>query len=336
MLQSNISQGRVQEAARAPVDVSVVIVSWNVRSLLVQCVRALASPQVRDGLNIEVVIVDNASSDGSAEAVEGCAAVRVIKNKANLGYGRANNQGFAEAEGRYMLVLNPDTVPLPGSLSALVAFADRHPRAAVVAPRLLNPDGTIQQAAFRFPSLWMALLDLFPLPRLVPGRVRLRIEQSVLNGRYTQQEAGDQPFRIDHPLGACMLINRQAYMTLGGFDPGLFMYSEEVDLAMRYSKEGWQLWQVPQARVVHLGRQSARQISERMFVELWRSRLYIYDKHYDLASRLALRTLLALSQTQHAVAALAALATGRISKRDAHRRWRQAGAVLKLLRGRKG
>src|SRR5215210_2418622 len=236
-------------------DVSVVIVSWNVRDLLLNCIRAVRSPQVQGALSLEIIVVDNASSDGTRDALRALGGLKIILNDRNLGYGRANNLGFARAGGRYLLVLNPDTVPQPGSLEALVRFAGEHPRAGIVSPRLLNPDGSVQPAAFRFPTLSMAWLDLFPLPRVVPGRVRRRLLDSVVNGRYPHEQSATRPFRIEHPLGACMLLRREAYEGAGGFDPALFMYSEEIDLALRYRKSGWECWQVPSAGVVHLGGQ---------------------------------------------------------------------------------
>jgi GT2 family glycosyltransferase len=142
----------------------------------------------------------------------------------------------------------------------------------------------------------MAALDLFPLPRLVPGRVRRWLYTSRLNGRYPGEARAQEPYLIDHPLGACMLLNRRAYEDLGGFDPRLHMYSEEIDLAIRHRAAGWECWQVPAARVVHLGGQSTRQLPDKMFVELWRSRLYTYDKYYPRLASLAVRLMLSVSQ----------------------------------------
>jgi GT2 family glycosyltransferase len=199
---------------------------------------------------------------------------------------------------------------------------------------LLNADGTVQPNAFRFPTLAMALLDLFPLPWFVPGRVRARLYRSRLNGRYPQEETAHRPFRIDHPLGACMLINRRAYEQAGGFDHALFMYSEEVDLALRYRKAGWQCWQVPQAVVTHFGGQSTRQLPDRMFVELWRSRLYVYARHYSRTSQALLRLILALAQLRDLAFTLLLYALGRIGPHEAQRRVRRASAVLRLVRWR--
>jgi hypothetical protein len=321
-------------ATVTPSDLSIIIVSWNVRELLIRCLTALSSEEVRGALRVEIIVVDNASTDGSAEAARAFPGVRLIANRRNLGYGRANNQGFQAARGSYLMVLNPDTVPQPGSLEALVEFAEAQPKAGIVAPRLLNADMTVQAAAFHFPTLLMASIDLFPLPRIVPGRVRRWLAESPLNGRYPGEAKAAQPFRIDHPLGACMLISRRAYECVGGFDPAIFMYSEEVDLAVRFAKAGWGCWQVPSARVVHLGGQSTRQMPDRMFIELWRSRLYFYSKHYSPAARLALGALLAVSQLLEIVLALFRLAVGKLPRRLASRRLRMAPEIIRLVFGR--
>ena len=312
-------------------DISVIIVSWNVRHLLIKCLDALLSPGVAEGLRLEVLVIDNASIDGTAEALRERPGVKLVEAGSNLGYGRANNVGFALARGRHFLVLNPDTVPQPGSLRSLLCFMDAHPTAGIVSPRLVNADGSVQASAFRFPTLLMALLDLFEIPPLVPGRIRQRILSSSLNGRYPQEAAATAPFRIDHPLGACMLLNSEAYRQVGGFDPAIHMYSEEIDLARRYAAAGWERWQVPAARVVHLGGQSTAQAPDRMFVELWRSRLYIYSKYRPLPARMALAAILATSQLWDALKTLAALRTGAISREAAHRRWRRAGATIRLI-----
>ncbi len=312
-------------------DLSVVIVSWNVRDLLVQCLRALLSNEVRGDLRLEIIVVDNASSDGSAAEARAFEDVRVIETGRNQGYGKANNLGFDVARGRHLLVLNPDTIPQPGSLQALLAFAESHPRAGLVAPRLLNRDGSVQPAAFRFPTLAMAALDLFPMPVIIPGRLRLKIALSGLNGRYPREVTATKPFRVDHPLGACMLVNCEAYRQSGGFDPAIHMYSEEIDLALRYARAGWERWQVPEARVVHLSGQSTRQIPDRMFVELWRSRLYIYSRYHTRAGQIALGALLVISQLCEVIKTLWALTRGEIERQEARRRWRRAGTALRLV-----
>jgi N-acetylglucosaminyl-diphospho-decaprenol L-rhamnosyltransferase len=311
-------------------DISIIIVSWNVREHLHRCLEALLSTSVTDGLTLEVIVVDNNSSDGSADSLQGL-PVCLIRNDRNLGYGGANNQGLRRATGNYLLVLNPDTVPIPGSLSALLAFGKAHPRAGIVAPRLLNADGTVQRSAFRFPTILMAALDLFPLPHIVPGRIRACLATSRLNGRYPSEPHRTRPFRIEHPLGACMLISRPAYEQCGGFDEKIHMYSEEIDLAIRYARAGWQCWQVPSARVVHLGGQSTSQVPDRMFTELWRSRLYLYSKHYSLASQVVLSSLVTLWALKERLAARASALLRSQPTAEVSRRKHRATSLLRVV-----
>ena len=313
---------------------SVIIVSWNVRNLLVKCLEALLSDNVSGGMAVQIIVVDNASDDGSEDAARAFHGVCTIQTGENLGYGKANNRGFAEADGRYMLVLNPDTIPQPGSLRALLDFAEAHPQAGIVSPRLLNPDGTVQHAAFRFPTLVMAALDLFGLPEVIPGRLRLRLLDSGLNGRYTRETNTMEPFRIDHPLGACMLIRRELYERLGGFDPAIHMYSEEIEFALRAARAGWECWQVPEARVIHLGGQSTGQMPDRMYVELWRSRLYIYSNYHSKPAQLALRGLAAAAHLLKALRILWQLSRGRIGRTEARREWQRAGAIIRLVKSK--
>lgn len=282
---------------------------------------------------MEVIVVDNASSDDSAQVADAFRTVRVVRSKMNRGFGSANNLGFKLARGKYLLVLNPDTVALPGSLNALISFADRHPTAGIVAPRLLNPDGSVQRSAFRFPTLMMAFLDLFPLPRVVPGRLRNWISGSPINGRYPDDTTWTQPFQIDHPLGAAMLLRREAIVDVGGFDEQLFMYSEEVDLAMRFWQAGWECWQLAAAQVIHLGGQSTRQMPDRMLHELWRSRLYIYKKQRGRLSQVSLRALLATAQVMQCIIVKLGATLGTMSSEEANSRLRLTRSLFRLALG---
>jgi N-acetylglucosaminyl-diphospho-decaprenol L-rhamnosyltransferase len=329
VIQSNISDSALQGPGSPP-DVSIIIVSWNVAPLLAQCLSAIVSGGATGNLTSEIIVVDNASSDSSASVASKFPGVRVVRCRRNLGYGRANNLGFKMAEGQHILVLNPDTIPCAGSIGRLVTFQRSRPRAGIVSPRLLNQDGSVQAAAFRFPTLVMAAIDLFPLPELVPGRLRQWLSHSRLNGRYPEEGTRKHPFRIEHPLGACMLLSRQAYQEVGGFDPAIFMYAEEIDLAMRYNAAGWECWQVPHAEVMHLGGQSTRQAPGVMQVRLWESRLYLYRKHYPPAARLALSLMLLAAQVKEA-AAVIRFALGRTKRADAQQALLRAGKLARVV-----
>ncbi|MBI3974101.1 MAG: glycosyltransferase family 2 protein [Chloroflexi bacterium] len=253
------------------VDLSVVVVSYNSADLLERCLALIvdeASPQT------EVFVVDNASRDGSAALVrERFPHVRLIANERNAGFGAANNAAIRSSTGRYVALVNPDCVVERGSLARLVAFLDRHPRAAVASGRLRHGDGTFQHSAFRFPSLAQVFFDFFPLHR--------RLAESGLNGRYPRRW-DERSFPIDHPLGAFFCVRRAAIEQVGLFDEGYFMYAEEVDWCYRFKQAGWEVWHCGEAQATHLGGRSTRQRADAMFIELHKSRYRFYRTHYPV------------------------------------------------------
>jgi GT2 family glycosyltransferase len=263
----------------------VVIVSYNTCALLACCLASLHTCT----LPLRVVVVDNASHDGSVDMVaRDFPHVTVLAQPQNIGFAAANNIGMAwlglpagPTAPPAVLLLNPDTEVHAGAIEALAAFLHAHPRVGVVAPRLCNPDGSIQRAAFRFPTLSMTLLDLFPPGEVLPGR----LYDTWWHGRYPY-ETGDPhapPFPIDHPLGAAMLVRQATIAEVGLLDPAYFMYSEEVDWCWRIRQAGWAIWQVPAASVLHVGGAATHQFRSRMLVELHRSRVRFYQQHYPPA-----------------------------------------------------
>ena len=262
------------------IDLSIVIVSYNVRELLAACLESVFSLQysvssATNGLNTEVLVVDNASHDGSAAMVrERFPSVHVIENLENRGFAAANNQAFLQTTGRYVLMLNPDTTVRPGALETLVKFMDDHPRVGACGGKLFYGDGTLQHSAFRFPTLSQIFLDFFPL--------NWRLTDSRLNGRYPREwYARGELFQVDHPLGADFLVRRKTAEQVGWLDDKFFIYCEEIDWAIRIKRAGWQIWCVPQAEIVHHEAQSTRQFRDAMFVELWRARKRLFAKHYS-------------------------------------------------------
>jgi GT2 family glycosyltransferase len=258
--------------------VGVAIVSFNTRDLLAVCLESLQACS----LPLLIVVVDNASADGSAALVRTrFPQVTLIEAGRNLGFAAATNLAIGALRREhsaleYALLLNPDTVVHESAIETMVAFLDAHPRVGIVAPRLLNPDGTVQPAAFRFPTLMMTLLDLFPPGEVLPGR----LYNSWWHGRYPQEWSSDTPFPIDHPLGACMLVRCAVIDQVGLLDEGYFMYAEEVDWCYRVRRAGWAIWQAPAARVVHVGGAATGQFRARMLVALYASRFRFFRTHY--------------------------------------------------------
>jgi N-acetylglucosaminyl-diphospho-decaprenol L-rhamnosyltransferase len=260
-----------------------VVVSYNVRELLEACLESVRQQQLAH--KFDVWVVDNASADGSADMVpQRFPNVQLIANSDNLGFARANNQAIRAARGRYLLILNPDTEILSGSLDRMIDYMDGHPDTGIAGVRLVFADGSFQHSAFRFPGLAQAGLDLFPLhPRLVESR---------LNGRYPRR-AYEHEMDIDHPLGACFMLRRSTGME---FDESYFMYVEEVDLCWRLKRAGWRIRYLPELKVLHHAGASTRQRSAAMRAQLFHSRRLFNRRYRGRLFNLAWETLLFLYQ----------------------------------------
>lgn len=231
------------------VPLTVIVVSWNTREILRDCLAAVRR-HIPAGYR-ELVIVDNASSDGSAEMVaEQFPEARLIRNATNLGFGRAANQGMSVARGELMLLLNSDAFLLDGSLMVLSQRFDGDPTLGLVGPRIELADGRLQSSARRFPSIGRLLLSELWFHRLLP---RTRVGDLLLGPYWSH----DREREVDWLVGACLLLRREVFERTGGFDPAIFMYGEEVEWCHRIRAMGWRILFSPAARVVHLNHKSA-------------------------------------------------------------------------------
>jgi GT2 family glycosyltransferase len=282
----------------SPPDLSVVILNWNVRDLLRDCLHSLrqtgAPGRSVTGpapLALEIIVVDSASGDGSAEMVRAeFPEARLIASAENLGYSRGNNLGLAAAQGRYLLVLNPDTQAAEGALCALVEYADAHPEAGILGPRLLEPGGAPQSSRRRFPTLATAVFESTWLQILAPRRV--------LDHYYARDLPADAPAEVDWLTGACLLIRRAVYEQIGGFDEGFFMYSEELDYCRRARAAGWRVVHLPEARVIHFEGKSSEQAIPQRHIRFQRSKIRYFRKYHGRAAALLLRLFLLASYAQ--------------------------------------
>jgi GT2 family glycosyltransferase len=284
-------------------DLLIVTVSYNTRELLADCLHSILAGLRYSNLVGEVWVVDNASADDSAEMVRQMFPdVCLIAHHENLGFAGGNNlalrkvgllpptppsdPGFSD-QPRHILFLNPDTRVIGDALGTLVRFLDSTPTAGAVGAGLVHGDGTFQHSAFAFPGLMQILLDFFPLHH--------RVLDSRLNGRYPRRwyQSG-QPFGVDHPLGAALMVRGDVLAQVGSFDQRFFMYCEEIDLCRRIKAQGWQIYCLPQARIVHLVAQSTQQFREPMFVALWKSRFLMFEKHESKIFRWFARRLVGL------------------------------------------
>jgi GT2 family glycosyltransferase len=252
--------------------VSAIVVSFNVRGLLLDTLRSLYSTTA---VPLEVVVVDNASRDGSADAVaEEFPQVRLIRSSENLGFGKANNLGFQYATGRFVLLLNPDVSLGSGCVDHLADFLLVHPEAGAVGPRLKRPDGKLDLAARRgFPTPRASFYRLTGLSRLFPR-----------SRRFNRYNLGYQPEDATHEMdagtAACLLVKRQAIDRVGLFDPDFFMYGEDLDLCFRLKSGGWKIYYLPSAEAVHVKGQATQQATTRMLYAFHSAMWTFHHKHY--------------------------------------------------------
>lgn len=267
-------------------DLSIIIVSWNVRDLLYACLNSIDNQ--RYGLDLEVIVVDGASADGSPAMVrEAFPWVKLIACDENVGFPRGNNIGLAEANGRYLLLLNPDTEIKGDALPVLVDFLSQQPDVGLVGPQLLNSDGSIQSSRRRFPSLATALFESTWLETVAPPQI--------LRHYYAQDLPDDQIADVDWVTGACMLTRHEIYAAIGGLDAGYFMYSEELDWCRRIKDAGWRIVYLPATQVLHHVGKSSEQAVTARHINFQRAKLRYFRKYHGGLATAVLRTVLLLN-----------------------------------------
>ncbi len=241
---------RGEQLTNPPRTVDVVVVSWNTRDATVACLGAVAAST---GVHPEVVVVDNASTDGTAAAArQAFPGMTVIENADNAGFARAVNQGVRRGAGEYVLLLNPDTEVPAGALAALASRLDELPRHGLLAPRLVGDDGSPQHSANSFPSLRLSVLLALGAQRLLPRRIRARL---LLEGHWRSDEDRDVPWVI----GAAMLLRRRALEAVGPLDERFFVYAEDMELCDRLWRAGWRVRFTPAVTIRHSGNRSGVQ-----------------------------------------------------------------------------
>ncbi len=260
-------------------DLSIIIVSWNVRDLVLDCLASIEDAGLQ--LAYEVILVDNGSEDGTVRAVQmQFHDVHVIALPRNVGFGAGNNQGLLKMNGRHAVLLNSDTIVLPGGLERCVEYLDQNPDVGVVGPQLLNPDRTKQNCIHNAPTLISELVSQSLLRRMFPRRYpSKRIDYS-------------EPVDVEAVLGACLFVRREVVQRVGMIDEDYFFFLEETDWCHQIRERGWKVVHLPDAQVIHLyGESTKKKVPLQTRIEYYRSRYTFFRKNRTRAAYVGLRLL---------------------------------------------
>jgi GT2 family glycosyltransferase len=257
-------------------DLSVIIVNWNTKELLLNCIESFYLTV--KGLSFEIFVVDNGSSDGSPDSVQGrFPEIGLIRNRRNLGFARANNEALRRSTGRYALLLNTDAILKEGAVEKLVEFMDRNPTVGVAGGQLINVDGSKQNSIDNFPSLAGEVLNKSLLRMLFPGRYP------------SKRVSYRDPIDVHSVIGACMIVRSRSIQEVGLLDEDYFFFLEETDWCYRMRRLRWRVCHVPQAEIVHLQGRTANLVKDRAKIEYYRSLYLFFKKHRGVVESTMLR-----------------------------------------------
>jgi N-acetylglucosaminyl-diphospho-decaprenol L-rhamnosyltransferase len=263
------------------VQLSIIIVSWNVRTLLHRAIQSIQQMGKADP-DLEIIVVDNGSKDGTPEMIQAnFPRVRLIANDYNAGFTRGNNQGIRVACGEFILLLNPDTEIKKGALQQMVAYLKGHPDVGLVGPQLLNPDRTIQSSRRRFPTIPILFLESTWLQPLASGQA--------LAQYYAEERSDDEVQSVDWVTGAAMMTRQSVIESVGVLDESFFMYSEELDWCRRIKEAGWDIVYLPEAKIIHYEGKSSEQVVPARHIYFQSSKVHYARKYYGSGVAVALR-----------------------------------------------
>jgi N-acetylglucosaminyl-diphospho-decaprenol L-rhamnosyltransferase len=305
------SDRRTAEVERSvsPPDLSILIVSWNVRDLLTSCLESIAAaplvivrpegqsisqavslPGESPRLATEVIVVDSASTDGSPDMVrDRFPWVHLIAEAENIGFTRGSNRALEAARGRYLLLLNPDTLVHRDAVNVLVSYLDTHPAVGIAGPQVLNADGTVQSTRRRFPTPLTGIFESTRLQGHAPRRV--------LDRYYVADQPDDGTFEVDWVQGCALIARRALYEQIGGLDSGYVMFSEELDWCRRAKDAGWQVAYVGSAHITHYGGRSTEQVQANKHIYFQQSKIRYFRKFHGPGVAVGLRLFLLASYT---------------------------------------
>ena len=273
-------------------EVSVIIVSWNAKQHLLNCLSSLSN---QSGVVGEIIAVDNGSNDGSSEMVaRQFSQVKLIKNGENLGFAKANNIGIKASRGRYLCLVNSDVIVLDDCIDSLVKFMDRNPSVGMAGPRILNQDRTLQVSCRSFPSIWNNLCQALGLNYLFP-------KSAFFSEPFMKYWAHDKERKVDVITGCFWMVRRKAIDEAGLLDEDFFIYGEDIDWCRRFHKAGWDVVFYPEAQAIHIGRASSSNAPIKFYLEMQKADVQYWRKHHGRIGRAGYLAIILIRQTLRVV-----------------------------------
>jgi GT2 family glycosyltransferase len=255
------------------VDASLIIVSWNTKDMVAQCLDSLK--RYAEDSSIEIIVVDNASSDGTAECIrERFPHVRLIRNATNIGFARGNNIGIKLSTGKYVSLINSDVQVPQGCLEKMLEYMEQHPEIGMLGPKMVLPDGSIGPSCMRFPTVWNWFCRALALDSAVKGS---RAFGDFLMTGFKYDRIAD----VDALTGWFWVVRRDALNQVGPLDERFFMYGEDIDWPKRFHQSGWKVVFYPEAEAIHHRAASSSQDPTRFYIEMNRASIQYFQKHHD-------------------------------------------------------
>lgn len=254
-------------------DISVIIVSWNAKNYLKECIESLESEV--SNYDSEIIVVDNASDDGSPELViEYFPQVKLIRNESNLGFAKANNIGIKYSSGKYLFLINSDIKVIKDCIKILIEYGEQNLHAGIIGPKILTPEGKVQRSCMGFPTLWNSFCRTLALDSLFP-------KSKVFGGQLLNYWNHDSNRNVDVINGCFWMVRREALNQVGLLDEDFFIYGEDIDWCKRFKTLGWEVVFFPEAKAIHYGGASSANSPTRFFIEMQRANIKYWDKHHN-------------------------------------------------------
>jgi GT2 family glycosyltransferase len=274
--------------------VSIIIVTYNSKKYLIDCLNSILLSQTKS--IYEIIVIDNDSNDDTSEVVPSqFKNVKFIHNRINNGFAFANNQGIVEAKGKYLFLLNPDTLILDNAIDIMVEFLESNENAGACGCKVLNDDGSLQPSFFGFPTLVKEIGHLFRLDRmrwLIQLLKSYKWLRTLARTNLSTLSAADTVMEVDYLLGACLMMKTSVIEKVGPLDDKIFMYIEDTEMCYRIKANGYRVYYIPHGKIVHFGGKSSATNDQHMLMEYTRSRLYFYRKCYGRFSTYALKSII--------------------------------------------